>query len=214
MVYRRTPARIEAEQRKRESIVRATLDLIGEAGWTAATVAAVAARAQIATGALYTHFAGKDELHAEAFDTAAGREYALLADTLRTGEGTPVQRLRVGIQTYARRALKAPGLAYALSSEPTSQSVAVLRLSARRSIRALFAESLSAAMRAGEIPEQDVDLTAGAVVGLLGEALMGPGSVVDERPGRRLDPAATERLIEQLATVALRAAGSTVADHA
>src|ERR687888_472630 len=67
MAYRRTPriqARIDAQ---RASLVDAAAAVLAESGYAGCTVSAVAARAGVATGTVYNHFASKGQLVVEGF---------------------------------------------------------------------------------------------------------------------------------------------------
>lgn len=84
------------------------------------------------------------------------------------------QRIAVGVETFARRALRAPRFAWALLAEPVDPGVEAERLAFRRDYRDLLAAILCEGIAAGELPPQDTDLVAAALVGAIGEALVGP----------------------------------------
>src|SRR3954465_3104832 len=98
-VTERTQARRAAT---RERILRAAHELVASGGFGAASVAAVAARAGVATGSVYRHFSSKADLFAEVFRRAAQHEVDAVAQA-----GT----LAEGVQTFARRALAGRRLA-------------------------------------------------------------------------------------------------------
>ena len=91
------------------------------------------------------------------------------------------------LATFARRALRNPRLAWALIAEPVDPLVDAERLAYRSRYAALIAEGLRDGIAAGELPAQDAELTAAALVGGCGEALVGPLSPVG---ARRADPEA------------------------
>ena len=109
------------------------------------------------------------------------------------------------VETFAGRALAHPRRAYALLAEPVDPVVDALRLDFRRAYRDVFAEIVQAGVAAGELPEQNPDLVAAALVGAVGEALVGPVGplALAERPG-----GAAEHLVTELATVVIRALGT------
>ncbi len=199
MAYRRTPAVQARLDAQRETILWAAVALLGERGYACCSMAAVAHRAGIATGSIYQHFANKAELSAELFRTVVGREVA--AVTVAAGrESTPHGKITAVIETFSARALRAPRLAYALLAEPAEAIVETERLVFRRAFRDLFAEQIAAGIAAGQLPEQPVELTAAALVGAVGEALVGPlgaGSPPDD-------------LIPALVSFALRALGGPI----
>jgi AcrR family transcriptional regulator len=167
----------EQPQATRERLVQAATALIEEGGYAAASVAAIAQRAGLATGALYRHFPSKADLFVEVFRSAAERELeAMRAAAARAGSFG--ERFEAVIETYARSALRKRRAAWALVYEPVDPLVDAERLAYRREYREGMAELLRTGISAGEIPDQDVDLAAAAVVGAIAEALVGPLSPV------------------------------------
>src|SRR5207247_9773610 len=59
----------------RTALVEALLEEVSELGYEAATVAGIAARAGVTTGALYAHFSGKLDLLIEAIGLASPSQY-------------------------------------------------------------------------------------------------------------------------------------------
>ena len=198
MPYRpteRTEARREAT---RERIVRAAHALIARGGYREAQVAAVAAGAGVATGSVYRHFPSKAELFAEVFRRASQREVDATRAAAQAAGGPASQRLAAAVETFARRALRGRRLAWALLAEPVDPAVEVERLAFRRAYATGFARVLRDGVEAGELAPQNVELTAAALVGALGEALVGPLSPVADD----LDP---DALVADLVTFCLRA---------
>ncbi|MFJ9575249.1 TetR/AcrR family transcriptional regulator [Streptomyces sp. NPDC101191] len=205
MPYRRTPAVQARLDAQRTAVVEAGLGLLSEHGYAGCTVAAVAARAGIATGSVYRHFPSKAELSVELFRTVVGREVAAVSEAAAlAAHRTAADRVVAVIETFASRALKAPRLAYALLAEPVDPAVDAERLVFRRAFRDVFAERIAAGVRDGELPPQDARLTASALVGAGAEALIGP--LTEGAPGPGTVPA--------LVTFTLRALGVPDADHA
>jgi AcrR family transcriptional regulator len=89
-------------------------------------------------------------------------------------EGPAIARVAAAVETFARRALRGRRLAWALLAEPVDPAVEAERLEFRRAYAAIFAATIRAGVEAGELPEQDADLAAAALVGAIGEALVGP----------------------------------------
>ena len=173
MPYRPTP-RTEAKRAEaRERVVTAAHDLIARGGYKAAPVAAVARRAGVATGSVYRHFPSKADLFAEVFRRASQREVDAMAEA-SAGDGLVLERLAAGVALWARRALRGRRLAWALLAEPVDPGVEAERLAFRRDYRDLLAGVLREGVAAGELPPQDAELVAAALVGAIGEALVGP----------------------------------------
>jgi AcrR family transcriptional regulator len=162
----------------RERLLAVARELIEQGGYGSASVAAIADRAGVAAGTLYRHFVSKEELFLEVFrDVCAGEERAMRAAADDAGPGA-VDRLEAVLTTFARRALENRPLAWALLAEPVDQLVDAERLAYRERYATLIASELRTAIDGGEIPEQDVGITAAALVGGCGEALVGPLSSV------------------------------------
>jgi AcrR family transcriptional regulator len=199
MPYRATEQTEARRAATRERVVTAARELIARGGYQEARVAAVAARAGVATGTVYRHFPSKAELFAEVFRQVSQREVdAARAAAGAVGNGAATARLHAAIEAFCRRALRARRQAWALLAEPVDPAVEAERLVYRRAHAAHFAEILRAGVAAGELPRQDADLAAAALVGALGEALVGPLSPVAPR-------ADADALVAGLAAFCLRA---------
>jgi AcrR family transcriptional regulator len=173
MPYRSTPRTEAKREEARERIVQAAHDLIASGGYRAASVVAVADKAGVATGSVYRHFPSKADLSAEVFRRASQREVDAMAE-VHAGPGSVAQRLAIGVGRWARRALKARRLAWALLAEPVDPAVEAERLHFRRAYRDQMAGLIAEGVERGELPEQDPELTAAALVGAIGESLVGP----------------------------------------
>jgi AcrR family transcriptional regulator len=207
----RTEARL-AETRHR--ITTAARELIAEDGYGAAQVAPVAERAGIAVGTVYRHFPSKSDLFAEVFREASQHEVDAMRSAIETDERardsatrfrkTAADRIAIGIETFARRALRGRRLAWALLAEPVGPAVEAERLHFRHSYRDLMAAVIADGIEAGELPAQDVDATAAALIGAIGETMLGPLSPTANGG----DP---DALIASLITFCTRAIGEAPA---
>jgi AcrR family transcriptional regulator len=175
--YRPTERTEARKAEVRERILRAALDLLAEGGYASAGVQAVAARADVATGTLYRHFASKDDLFTEVFRRAAARELQAVEDATADDGRSVNERVAAAAEAFARRALAEPTRAYALLAEPVDAAVESQRLAFRRGYRDLFARTLEQGIERGELEPHDTETVAAALVGALGEALVGPLSV-------------------------------------
>lgn len=186
MAYRATPRTEARKAAARERILAAAMAQLAEGGYASATVQAIARRAGVATGSVYRHFPSKALLFAEVFRRAAQREVDLLAE-LTAGE--PVaERIAAAVEAFARRALAEPRRAYALLAEPVDPAIEAERLAFRRGYRDVFARALEEGVAAGELAPHDTRTLAAALVGAVGEVLVGPLS-----PAARLDAEAEAR---------------------
>jgi AcrR family transcriptional regulator len=183
----------------RERLLAAAQALIEEGGYCAASVVAVAERAGVAAGTLYRHFDSKEELFVEVFRSVCDREVRAMRAAAADVESSHVDRLETVLATFAERALRRPRLAWALLAEPVDPLVDAERLAYRERYAGMTAEALRAGIAAGELPEQNVELTAAALVGGCGEALVGPLSA--SKPPR-------EEILDALRTFVRRAVGA------
>jgi AcrR family transcriptional regulator len=207
MPYRPTERTEARRAATRERVVTAARELIARGGYREAQVAAVAARAGVATGTVYRHFPSKADLFAEVFRQVSQREVdATRAAAAAVGDGPATARLRAAIEAFARRALRARRQAYALLAEPVDPAVEAERLRFRRAHAEHFAAIVADGIAAGELPALDAELAAAALVGALGEALVGPLSPV----APRTDP---DALVEELVAFCLRSVTDTQEAH-
>ena len=166
----------------REKLLDSARELIEEGGYGPASVIAIASKAGLASGTLYRHFGSKEELFVEVFRSVCDREVEAMRSAAHANGGSHVDRIETVFATFAERALRSRRLAWALLAEPVDPLVDAERLAYRERYAALVAEVLREAIAAGELPEQNVELTAAALVGGCGEALVGPLSPVGSRP--------------------------------
>ncbi|CAM5237343.1 TetR family transcriptional regulator [Streptomyces badius] len=91
-------------------------------------------------------------------------------------------------------------LAYAAARGARRPAVGAERLAFRRRYRALFASVIEEGVARGQLPGQDAEITAAALTGAIGEALVYPLSTSAAHDA--------DRLVAALTTVALRCAGA------
>jgi AcrR family transcriptional regulator len=195
--YRATERTEASRAAARERIVRAAHGLIAEGGYRAASIAAVAGRAGLATGTLYRHFPSKSELFAEVFRQASQHEVDATRAAADAAGPRAADRLAAAVDAFARRALSGRRLAWALLAEPVDPAVEAERLAFRRAYADGFAAILRDGVTAGDLPPQNLAVVSAALVGALGEALVGPLSPV----APRTDP---DALVSDLVAFCLR----------
>ncbi|WP_039801188.1 TetR/AcrR family transcriptional regulator [Nocardia araoensis] len=195
MAYRRTPAvqaRLDAQA---GLIVQAATKVLSRGGYAALSMAAVATEAGLATGTVYKNFDGKAALVRAVFRKVVAREVAAVAAA--GARGTAVERVTAAVETFAGRALKNPNLAYVLLAEPVDAAVDSERLHFRRAFAETFETAVAEGIARGEIPPQDPRISAAALVGAIGEVLVGP--LADAPHG--------ESVVPELTAFAMRALG-------
>jgi AcrR family transcriptional regulator len=206
VVYRRTAgvqARLDAQ---RTALVAAATAQLAEHGYAGCTVAAVARRAGVAAGSVYNHFSGKEELVREVFLAVVGNEVSAVEQAVAATTGAAAG-LTAFVETFAGRALRVPRLAHALLAEPVDPGVDKLRLRFRTAFREIAAKIVCGGVTGGELPEQDARLVAAALVGAVGEALVGPLATPP-------DAVPSPDLVPELVAFALRSTGAIGVDHA
>jgi AcrR family transcriptional regulator len=202
VAYRRTEAGQARLDAQRARIVAAATQVLAEQGYAGFSIAAVAQRAGVATGTVYNHVPGKAPLVAEVFADVAGREVAAVRAAV-AGANSTAAALGALVETFAQRAFRSGRLAYALLAEPVAPEIDALRLTFRQAFRDLAADVLAAGVERGDVPDQDVAVTAAALVGAIAEALTGPLAA-----GRR------STVVPALVTFVLRSTGAHDVAHA
>jgi AcrR family transcriptional regulator len=189
MPYRRSAQMHERLADNRARIMRATRQLIARGGFRAARIAAVAGAAGLSTGSIYRYFPSQAQLFIEVLTAAVAHEIELL-ERITSAPAPAAQRLKNAVESFARRALEGRNLAYAFIAEPIGAQVDVARMRSRREFSEVFQRLLLAGIRAGEFPQQDVEVGAACIVGAFTEALVGPiapgGKAVSARARARL----------------------------
>jgi AcrR family transcriptional regulator len=183
--YRPTERTEQRKARAREAIVAAALGQLADGGYASATVQAIASRAGVATGTVYRHFPSKADLFAEAFRRASGREMDAFAAAMAAGDRSTAERIAAAVEAFSRRALSEPTRAYALIAEPVDPAVEAERLDFRRGYRDVLVHVLEQGVASGELAPHDHQTVAAALVGAIGEALVGPLSPAPDRGPRR-----------------------------
>lgn len=187
MAYRQTPA-VEARlQDNRSRILQAARALVSEGGWKEAQVASVAAAAGIATGTVYRYFPSKAELFAQVLSAVSQREVDVLTEIAKS-DGTALVRLHSAVETFVRRAMRNPRLAYALIAEPCDREIDEARLTYRAAISEVVRSIIAAGQLAQEMrPDVQPDIAASVIVGGFMEGLIGPLSPLSRQQHQDTD---------------------------
>jgi len=157
-----------ATKRKLEQIAR---ELFAERGFAGVSSEELVAKADVTRGALYHHYDGKEGVFEAVVDTVMQEMHAKLV-TEMAALSDPLQALERGIGVFLE-----------VCSEPSVQRIllvdapAVLGWPKWREMDAryglgLIKQALSAAMKAGLMGRQDVDVLAHLLLGALTEAAM------------------------------------------
>jgi AcrR family transcriptional regulator len=205
MVYRRTPAVVVRLEDNRARILKASRDLVAEDGWRHAQVAAVAAKAGLATGTVYRYFPSKAELFAEVLADVSRRERDVVT-AIVDSEGSPAARLKDAVKAFTTRALRGHRLAYAMIAEPCEPEIDKARLVWRANLGEEFVRLIEMGQAQGVFRACDSRVAAACVVGAFMEALVGPLT-----PDAFADAEEARRLLDEIAEgcLAIVASGPT-----
>lgn len=179
--------------RRRIELIEATWRTIARNGWNAATMAAIAAEAGFANGALRPYFATKEELFAAAFDHIYTRTGERTAQATAGQHGLPALRswCQQILPLEATRRDEARVIISFWPEAMTSPALAERHEVAMRSWRDEMQHYLTEARDAGEV---DSDLTDEQIVGHLLTALLGAQVTRTLLPGLET----TRTLLDQL----------------
>ena len=182
MAYRRSALMEERLAGNRVRITKAARQLVAQGGFRGASIAAVAKAAGLSTGAIYRYFPSRAALFVEVLEEAVRRECELLT-AITGGAGSAEARLCAAVESFTRRAIEGPNLAYAFIAEPADPQVEAARLLAREAFSDIFKRLLRRGVASGEFPRQSVEVSAACIVGAFTEALAHPAP----RAIRRMD---------------------------
>jgi AcrR family transcriptional regulator len=101
--------RIRHKQALRSSILSAARRLFVEQGYERVTIRQIANEIEYTPGIIYTHFADKQELF-KSLCREIYSELGAIADPIARGAGSPLERLRRGLQAYFHFGLTNPEL--------------------------------------------------------------------------------------------------------
>ena len=177
-------------------------------GYAAASVAAIAERAGVATGTLYRHFPSKADLFVELFRAIGDAELAAMHGRGR-GDAQRRRGARRGDRDVRRPRAVAPAARVgarlrAARRRPSTPSASRYRRAYARRMARFVRERVER----GELPDQDPDTTAAALIGGIVEALVSPLSPV---AGGNADP---DAVIAALTAFCRRAVGAATAPAA
>jgi AcrR family transcriptional regulator len=157
---------------KKTQILRAARSVVMDGGFQELQMNAVAASAGIAVGTIYRYYPSRADLCAAIVSVTSQREVDVLSG-IAIAEGTPSQKVRDAVRTFAARAMRGRRLAYALIFEPIDPEVESTRLKYRRAIARVFETIIREGIAAGEFREQEAEIAGACLVGAFMEGLVG-----------------------------------------
>ncbi|MCF8605964.1 TetR/AcrR family transcriptional regulator [Gordonia sp. HY442] len=172
MPYRPTEQTRRSAHARRAAMLASARRLVADAGFSAATVAAIAEGSGVSVGSVYSYFDNRDALLAQVFRDSAEHEYAQVA-TAVDAAAESADRLDALVSTFADRALRGRRLAWSLLFEPVIPAVDAERLRLRRWYRALGAGVIADGIADGTFVDQNAGVAASALLGAISESLVG-----------------------------------------
>jgi len=157
---------------KKTQILRAARSVVMDGGFRELQMNAVAAAAGIAVGTIYRYFPSRAELCAAIVSVTSQREVDVLSG-IAVAEGSPSQKVRDAVRTFAARAMRGRRLAYGLIFEPIDPEVESTRLHYRRAIARVFEAIIREGIAAGEFRDVNVEIAGTCLVGAFMEGLVG-----------------------------------------
>ena len=201
MAYRRTANVLRRLNARHDAIVDAARDAATEGGMAAIQIAPVAERAGVAAGTVYRYFPGKIELVGALVESVAEREIEAVRRAADAAPG-PLSALAAAVATFGARALRSRKLAWAVIAEPVDIDTETVRQQYRRELSAEFEARIRAAIEGGHLPEQDAQLAALGLLGVVLEGLIGPLA-----PQNIDEPTGSRDAVQTLTLFALRGLG-------
>ena len=174
-------------ERSRRVILEAVLDELGEVGYGALTIEAVAARAGVGKSTIYRHWPGKLELVEDAFRTLKAAVVVPEDGSLRDRVVAVLEQV-AGLVVQSTYSACMPALIDAAERDP---QVAAFHCTFSASRRDVIVQLLRDAVTSGELP-------AGTDPELLADALVGPIMLRRLMLHEPLDPSAVPALVDQL----------------
>jgi AcrR family transcriptional regulator len=161
-------SRDEVAANQRMRIMSALIDVVGEQGYGATTVAHVTKRAGVSRKAFYEQFADKQECFLATYDMVVADGFAQVAEAAREGGG-PQEELGFGLDLLFKRANESPSIQRLVLLETAAVGPAGI---ARReqligTYEGMLRENLSASPRPGIIPNPLLRAVVGAFLKVL-----------------------------------------------
>ena len=192
----RADRRTQGERRAttRAALLAAGRALFAAKGYAGAGREEIVERAGVTRGAMYHHFASKEDLFRAVYEEV---EVEVLEQVARAAMVTtdPLEQLRLGSRAYLDVAARSDVRRICLLDAPSVLSTEYRRAFSERHGLGLVRESLAAAMAAGQIAEQPLD----ALAHLLLAAILEAATLVAEGADRAEVDAVVDSLLDRLA---------------
>jgi AcrR family transcriptional regulator len=192
MAYRRTPKVLEHQEQTKQAIVRAASALVRAE--RPITMEAVANKAGLSVGSLYTYFRNRADLLLALFEYRAAQELTVMEQALQDDVAADAALARaVGLQL--ERGFASPGMTLFLLLERMDRDPRLeqAKLAYHRKHCAALARCIQRGVQAGTFPAQQADVSAAAILGaiieVLTRAVAGEGEPLRELSRKDLEDA-------------------------
>ena len=192
-----TPTKAEQADATRTALSAAARQLFTERGYAATSTTEIVERAGVTRGALYHHFAAKDDLFRAVFEQLEGEVTKLVAEEALTSPD-PLEQLRRGTRAYLDACIDPAVQRVVLLDGPSVLGWETWQEIEQRYGYGLVLAGVEAAIGAGLISALPVDPLAHVLFGALTEAGMVVARADEPRTARSEMEAAMDRLLDGL----------------
>ncbi len=192
-----TPTKAEQADATRTALSAAARQLFTERGYAATSTTEIVERAGVTRGALYHHFAAKDELFRAVFEQLEGEVTEHVAHQALTSDD-PLEQLRRGTRAYLDACIDPAVQRVVLLDGPSVLGWETWQEIEQRYGYGLVVAGVEAAIAAGLIAAQPVEALAHVLFGALTEAGMVVARADEPRTARAEMEAAMDRLLDGL----------------
>jgi AcrR family transcriptional regulator len=192
-----TGRKAEQTAATRAALIAAARELFAQRGYGAVGTEEIVRAARVTRGALYHHFAGKEDLFRAVFEQMEAELAEQLA-TVAAGAPDPFEALRIGAGAFLDACQEPAVQRIALVDAPSVLGWEVWRGISEQYGAGLVRLTLQAAMDAGLIERQPIDPLTHMLLGALDEAALYVARAEDEKTARRDVGTTVERLLEGL----------------
>jgi AcrR family transcriptional regulator len=191
------PTKAEQADATRSALSAAARQLFTERGYAATSTTEIVEQAGVTRGALYHHFAAKDELFRAVFEQLEGEVTRRVAEEALTS-ADPLEQLRRGTRAYLDACIDPAVQRVVLLDGPSVLGWETWQEIEQRYGYGLVVAGVEAAIGAGLISAQPVEPLAHVLFGALTEAGMVVARADEPRTARVDMEAAMDRLLEGL----------------
>jgi len=192
-----TPTKAEQADATRAALSAAARELFTRRGYAATSTTEIVERAGVTRGALYHHFAAKDELFRAVFEQLEDEVTKHVAHEALTSTD-PLEQLRRGTRAYLDACIDPAVQRVVLLDGPSVLGWETWQEIEQRYGYGLVVAGVEAAIAAGLIAAQPVEALAHALFGALTEAGMVVARAAEPRAARAEMEAAMDRLLDGL----------------